>query len=63
MSFLTGLQLLFIGLKLAGYITWSWWFVILPLLLPLGIWAFLLIVALLIGGNCYIKINGKKHYF
>ena len=25
------LAILFIGLKLAGYITWSWWIVTLPL--------------------------------
>ena len=30
-GFLGLLGLLFIGLKLAGAITWSWWFVLLPL--------------------------------
>lgn len=30
-SFLTALGLLFIGLKLAGVIHWSWWYVLLPL--------------------------------
>jgi hypothetical protein len=30
-SLLTLLGVLFIGLKLAGYITWSWWLVTLPL--------------------------------
>lgn len=29
--FLPALGLLFIGLKLTGYITWSWWLVTLPL--------------------------------
>lgn len=29
--FLYGLALLFIGLKLANVITWSWWVVLLPL--------------------------------
>ena len=29
--FLSGLGLLFIGLKLAGIINWSWWLVTLPL--------------------------------
>lgn len=29
--FLPILTLLFIGLKLAGFITWSWWWVISPL--------------------------------
>jgi len=30
-TFLSLLGLLFIGLKLAGVITWSWWLVLLPL--------------------------------
>ena len=28
--FLSLLTLLFIGLKLTGYIDWSWWFVLMP---------------------------------
>lgn len=28
--FLMLLTLLFIGLKLTGYIDWSWWFVLMP---------------------------------
>lgn len=41
------LSLLFIGLKLTGYITWSWWLVLLPLLGPicLGIVLFMIIAA------------------
>lgn len=31
-SFFDGLQLLFIGLKLAGVIDWSWWAVMSPVL-------------------------------
>lgn len=31
------LTLLFIGLKLTGYIAWSWWWVLSPTLIPLGI--------------------------
>lgn len=31
------LGLLFIALKLTGVITWSWWFVLLPLYLPLAL--------------------------
>ena len=33
-SFLTLLALLFIGLKLGGVITWSWWWVLAPLWVP-----------------------------
>jgi len=31
MTALDGLQLLFIGLKLAGCIDWNWWYVLIPL--------------------------------
>lgn len=31
-SFFDGLQLLLIGLKLTGFITWSWWLVASPFL-------------------------------
>ena len=31
------LTILFIGLKLTGHITWSWWWVLSPLWLPLAI--------------------------
>lgn len=31
------LQVLFIGLKLTGYINWPWWQVLLPTLIGLGL--------------------------
>jgi hypothetical protein len=31
MGFFTALGLIFITLKLMGFITWSWWLVLLPL--------------------------------
>lgn len=34
MGFLGALQLLFIGLKLTGFINWSWFLVLTPTLLP-----------------------------
>ena len=46
------LTLLFIGLKLTGYITWSWWWVLSPLWIPLAIFAvivFVILVFSLIG--------------
>jgi hypothetical protein len=39
------LLVLFIGLKLGGVIDWSWWWVLSPLLIPLGILAGVLVVA------------------
>lgn len=35
--FLSILTLIFITLKLTGYITWSWWWVLSPLWLPIVI--------------------------
>lgn len=45
MSFTGLLGLLFIGLKLGGIITWSWWWVLAPLWVPM---LAVLIVALLV---------------
>jgi hypothetical protein len=44
-SFLGLLAVLFIGLKLTGYITWSWWWVLAPLW---GGLALVLVVLLLV---------------
>lgn len=35
--FFSLLQVLFIGLKITGYISWPWWQVLLPTLIPLGV--------------------------
>lgn len=40
--FLPLLAVLFIGLKLTGYIDWSWWWVLTPIWLP-----FLIVMAIL----------------
>jgi uncharacterized protein (DUF983 family) len=40
------LFVLFVGLKLTGVITWSWWFVTLPLWLPVVLVAALFIIGL-----------------
>jgi hypothetical protein len=42
------LTLLFITLKLTGFINWSWWLVLLPILIP---WAIVLGVFGLIGAG------------
>lgn len=48
LTFPMALTLLFIGLKLTGYIAWSWWWVLAPMLISWGIGLCLLaIVALL----------------
>ena len=43
--FLPLLTVLFIGLKLTGYIAWSWWWVLAPLWIPIAIGLVLLSIA------------------
>lgn len=44
------LTLLFIGLKLGGAITWSWWWILAPLWVPfaLGLGGLILFVAIVV---------------
>ena len=49
-SFLGLLTLLFIGLKLTGYITWSWIRVLDPLWISMGLALLVLLVGTLIVG-------------
>lgn len=37
MNFATGLQLLFIGLKLGNVIDWDWWLVMSPIIITWGL--------------------------
>ena len=46
MTFWTLLAILFIGLKLAGIIAWSWWLVLLPLYAGIAIWLVFMVVAM-----------------
>jgi hypothetical protein len=43
--FLGILALIFITLKLTGYITWSWWWVLAPIWLPITIVILFVVVA------------------
>lgn len=43
------LTVLFIGLKLTGYISWSWWWVLGPLWIPLAVVLPLLVIAVIIA--------------
>jgi hypothetical protein len=47
-GFLSLLTLLFIGLKLGGIIDWSWWLVLAPTLIPIGIGVGVLIFMLIL---------------
>ena len=44
MGWLPLLTVLFVGLKLTGYISWSWWLVLLPAFVPVVVLVFLLAV-------------------
>ena len=46
MSFLEVLLLVFIILKLCKIINWSWWWVLSPMWIPIGLWLILLIVTI-----------------
>lgn len=46
----------FIVLKLTGYITWSWWWVLAPTWIPLAI---VLVCLLVLGIATYIEENQK----
>ena len=43
------LTIVFIVLKLTGYIAWSWWWVFAPIWIPFGIAITILIFVILIG--------------
>ena len=47
-GFMSLLGLLFIGLKLAGFIDWSWWAVLSPIWLMVVFWLAVLVAAKLI---------------
>ena len=49
-SFFGLLTILFIGLKLTGYITWSWFWVLSPILIPISILLVILLIATFVYG-------------
>ena len=48
--FLTGLTLLFIGLKLTDHVAWSWWWVLSPMWLP---------ITVIVGGLLLLAVFSK----
>jgi len=51
---LTLLLVLFIGLKLTGYIDWSWWWVLSPIWVPLAI-----VVVFVFAAAIIVAIRGR----
>ena len=59
----TGLQLLtilFVALKLLDKIDWSWWWVLSPLLIPLGFVAALFVVLGLLAGSTALANRSQR---
>ncbi|QEG08411.1 hypothetical protein HWC26_gp159 [Aeromonas phage 2L372X] len=54
--FLSILCLIFITLKLTGYIAWSWWWVLAPIWIPISI----ILVVFVIVGMLYVAENTKN---
>lgn len=50
-GFLGLLGLLFIGLKLTGYIAWSWWWVLAPFWGPLALVAVIVVVGIIMASK------------
>lgn len=54
--FLSILCLIFITLKLTGYIAWSWWWVLAPIWIHISI----ILVVFVIVGMLYVAENNKN---
>ena len=57
MNVVDGLELLFIGLKLAGKIDWSWWIVFLPYIIQFGVMVILTIIFAFVTDKTGIKFR------
>lgn len=60
-GFMSLLALLFIALKLTGYIKWSWWWVTLPIWGGVGL-IFLVVILLLIYGMYRTWKDSKRNF-
>ena len=55
------LAIVFITLKLTGYITWSWWWVLSPLWIPLAFVVTILLFVWVVGVSTNsLRINRRK---
>jgi hypothetical protein len=55
-GFLGLLTILFVGLKLTGYIDWSWWWVLSPVWIPL-----VLTLLILAGVGVFLLLENKGY--
>lgn len=54
------LLVIFVVLKFVGAITWSWWWVLSPIWIGLGLWTMGAVIILIITVITYL-INGKEN--
>jgi len=59
-GFLGALGILFIGLKLAGFIDWPWWLVLSPLWVGVALW--LVVVVILVLGAICRDLNSQRRW-
>ena len=59
-GFFSLLALIFVTLKLLGYIDWSWWLVLLPAYAGLVILLILFIILLVLGQKPKFKVTKTK---
>lgn len=64
MGFVSALTLLFIGLKLSGLLTWSWWAVLSPMLIGAALLFLLVVVAsvVYVGVAVRDRRTGKRWF-
>ena len=58
------LTIVFIVLKLTGYISWSWWLVLLPVLIPMVLVIALIVIAIISknASPCGVSNMARKVY-
>lgn len=61
-GFLGLLTLIFITLKLTGYIAWGWHLVLLPLMVPFAVWLLFVIVSI-IAVACGATVTTNRYKF
>jgi len=61
-NFLSGVCLIFIFLKLAGAINWSWWWILSPLWLPIAIFIGVVCIGCIILLISFIIMVGLESY-
>lgn len=62
MAFTSVLALIFITLKLTNYISWSWWWVLAPIYVPILITIIAIAILFLVGGGDWVRWQLRKKW-